>query len=370
MGGCKKQTDTNPSSERKINFDYEDGASMGYVVGGKWNRTNLKWYVEKWCNTLSQAETREMMVKAFKQWSDVSALTFSEASGIGQADIVISFGDNRHYTNVISGWCTSDFNVVWKNYGTLAHAWFPTSPYLPGDIHFCDLHKWAPYGSIDNSSVSLLSVAIHEIGHSIGINHSQEPEAIMYASYNPQNIKYSLAQDDINAVRALYPQNSGGGTGGTGGGTSSFTIGQQYGGGVIFYIDASGQHGLIAASNDQGSGIRWNNGSFSSTSAQSTSDGSFNTTQIIIEQGNTGSYAAKRCRDYRGGGYTDWYLPAKDQLNILHSKKGIVGGFTNSNYWSSTQFQSSNAWQQDFNDGSQAIFGQDATANIRAIRSF
>ena len=71
----------------------------------------------------------------------------------------------------------------------------------------------------------------------------------------------------------------------------------------------------------------------------------------ITTQGNTGSYAAKLCRDYRGGGFSDWYLPAKDELNLLYAQKSLVGGFVNEIYWSSSEFDTGDAWVQDFTDG-------------------
>jgi len=197
---------TSPTPQNpEILFDYKDAAPMSFVIQGKWNKTNLTWYVEKWCNTLSQSDTRLILKKALAAWSDVSTLTFSEVGSISQADIVILFGDNNHFTSVNNSWCPYNFNVVWKNTGTLAHTYNPppNGP-LAGDLHFCDLHKWSPYGETNGASISLLSVAIHEIGHAIGIDHSSDAQAIMYAYYNFQNIKSTLSKDDITAVQFLY----------------------------------------------------------------------------------------------------------------------------------------------------------------------
>ena len=108
--------------------------------------------------------------------------------------------------------------------------------------------------------------------------------------------------------------------------SSHFSIGQKYGGGIIFYIDNSEEHGLIAASNDLGSKIQWHNGHFIKINCTSTENGSGNTDKIIEKQGE-GFYAAKLCKDYRGGGFTDWYLPAIDELIRLYSQKNVVGNF-------------------------------------------
>jgi hypothetical protein len=149
-------------------------------------------------------------------------------------------------------------------------------------------------------------------------------------------------------------------------------IGTSYQGGIIFNIDAKGEHGFIAATSDQAITDPWWNGSFITTGATSTSNGSANTTAIINAQGNSGTYAAKLCRDFRGGGYQDWFLPSKDQLNNLLSQKTLVGNFTYQIYWSSSEYDLGEAWVQDFETGEQYLDNISDAANVhtRAIRAF
>lgn len=153
---------------------------------------------------------------------------------------------------------------------------------------------------------------------------------------------------------------------------TTFFIGQSYGGGIIFYIDGTGQHGYISSLNDQFPGIIWYNGSFVLTNAINNIDGSGNTTQIINVQGlGPGSYAARICREFNGGGFTDWFLPAKDQLNILYNQKTVIGGFAgNVYYWSSTEYDIDNAWMQNFSGGQMNYYTKSSTNYIRAIRFF
>jgi hypothetical protein len=153
-------------------------------------------------------------------------------------------------------------------------------------------------------------------------------------------------------------------------------LGTSYQGGIIFSLDATGKHGLIAAIDDQSSTAPWWNGSFISsfitTGATSITDGSANTDAIIQVQGNNGSYAAKVCRDYSGGGFNDWFLPSKDQLNILYGQKTLVGNFSTDIYWSSTESEDGFTWVQYFIDGGQHINSTADLSNFhtRAIRSF
>jgi len=146
-------------------------------------------------------------------------------------------------------------------------------------------------------------------------------------------------------------------------------IGDHIGGGIVFYVDASGQHGLMAAEADMAA-IPWSNGTSILTGANSATDGLSNTTLLNSTYGQTSFYAARICKEYFGGGISGWFLPSKDQLNQLYLQKNIIGGFSNSNYWSSTEADTNNAWVQDFGAGSQGTSIKTVGVAIRAIRSF
>ena len=148
-------------------------------------------------------------------------------------------------------------------------------------------------------------------------------------------------------------------------------IGESYGGGIVFYVYDNGQHGLIAATADQSTGIQWYNGSNNVTNAvrDGISAGIFNTERIISNQGG-GAYAAQICANYKGGNYGDWYLPSKYELNLLYQQKTVVGGFANGNYWSSSEVDNYYAWFQSFSNGLQTNLNKYYSVYVRAIRAF
>ncbi len=167
-----------------------------------------------------------------------------------------------------------------------------------------------------------------------------------------------------------------------------FAVGDAAFGGKIAYILVSTDpgynkdvvHGLVAAVNDQttNNGLEWNNGNdYSLIGATGTAIGTglANTNKIIAFQGNTFSYAAKICTDYNGGGFTDWYLPSKDELNKLYLNRNLIGGFllmsTQPYYWSSSENNSYAVWAADFYNGGTATLGDKSFSFfVRPIRNF
>lgn len=152
--------------------------------------------------------------------------------------------------------------------------------------------------------------------------------------------------------------------------SNALYVGQTFGGGVIFYLDGTGQHGLIAAPEDQSDSIKW---SYSFYRTYATDDavgrGQVNTTSIINTLG-TGNYAASMCGSLIYNGYNDWFLPSKNELLLLYQQRNVIGGFTNDYYWSSTEYDTINAWYLYFPYGPQYYAKKDNNARIRAVRAF
>ena len=206
---------------------------------------------------------------------------------------------------------------------------------------------------------------------------------------------YTTSISGLSAVTTYYAKAYATNTAGTTyGPTISFTtpvapiaVGDSYGGGKVFYIFqpadqgyvANETHGLIAATVDQSTGIRWYNSNRGNETTGATATaigtGKSNTDKIInVQQGSLNWYAAGVARDYKGGGYTDWYLPSRDELNLLYTQKVMVGGFSNAYYWTSTETSIGDAhFTIFFNgtnypccEGSQKYYYN----SVRAIRKF
>ncbi len=148
-------------------------------------------------------------------------------------------------------------------------------------------------------------------------------------------------------------------------------IGNKFQGGVIFYIDASGQHGLIAAPSDQGTATPWGCYETEIPGADGTAIGAgFQNTSDIIAGCAKQGIAARLCANLVLDGYSDWFLPSKDELNKLFLSKLKVGGFSNNIYWSSTEASKYVAWYQNFNFGFQNDNHKEGTHYVRAVRAF
>ena len=150
-----------------------------------------------------------------------------------------------------------------------------------------------------------------------------------------------------------------------------YAIGQNRLGGVIFYIDGTGQHGLISATNDQSTGAQWGcYGTFIGGTATAIGTGKTNTTRIVNLCSEAGR-AARICDDLVLGGYSDWFLPSKDELNQMYLQKATIGGFADYYYYSSTELNEYYASYQLFSNGSQTLSSYRwSSYYVRAIRAF
>ncbi|KAJ8042876.1 Matrix metalloproteinase-14 [Holothuria leucospilota] len=161
-----------------------------FVAYGGWNRNHITYGVGQYSNKTSHKYQDEAFRRAFQIYQDATVLSF-ERKRDKNVDILISFfasyrdhGDGKPFDG--------PGNVV-------AHAAFPFDPVLSGDIHFDDDENWSPL-----SAFNLVAVAAHEIGHSLGLAHSNVLGAIMYPVYFNGAFDFKLHPDDILGIESLY----------------------------------------------------------------------------------------------------------------------------------------------------------------------
>ncbi|MCX6303541.1 MAG: DUF1566 domain-containing protein [Bacteroidetes bacterium] len=151
-----------------------------------------------------------------------------------------------------------------------------------------------------------------------------------------------------------------------------YAVGQNRMGGIIFYIDGTGQHGFISAASDQSTGAQW--GCYTlilGGTSSAIGSGQSNTTHIVNVCSEAG-IASRICNDLVLGGFSDWFLPSKDELNQMYLQKTAIGGFADSYYWSSSEYNEYYAWFQLFTDGSQNLSGnyKYIPKYVRCVRTF
>jgi hypothetical protein len=154
--------------------------------------------------------------------------------------------------------------------------------------------------------------------------------------------------------------------------TTGFAIGQNFGGGIIFYLDGTGQHGLIAAPGDQSSGTWGCYGTLIGGTSTAIGTGQANTTAIVNGCSELGT-AARICTDLILNGYNDWFLPSRDELHEIYLKQGLIGGFNwEPGYWSSSAGGSETSawWQSYYYNGDPDWRQKWQTFLVRAVRAF
>ncbi|KAM4678106.1 matrix metalloproteinase-21-like isoform 1-T3 [Discoglossus pictus] len=167
----------------------DNKATLGNKPFMGFSRSTLKWRLmgEGYSMQLSILQQRRILALAFRMWSEVIPVQFEEDLTGDDIDIRIGFGTGQHLG------CSQAFDGVGQQF---AHAW-----YL-GDIHFDDdEHFGAP---TSEQGISLLKVAVHEIGHALGLSHINRSGSVMQPNYTPQERHFELDWEDRKAVQEKY----------------------------------------------------------------------------------------------------------------------------------------------------------------------
>lgn len=146
-------------------------------------------------------------------------------------------------------------------------------------------------------------------------------------------------------------------------------------GGLVFFDKgyvSDGWRYLEVAPLDQDGKVQWQNDDDMDIPTRSGFGGGKLNTELIIAAQGSGNYAASLCSNLEFGGFSDWFLPSRDELAMIYAnlRQADLGGFSSSPYWSSSQYDDYSAWKQNFSDGYQTDLGKSNYIFVRACRAF
>lgn len=158
-------------------------------TGDTWDNRNLRWFLQT--GTPDITDEAATLQRAFDTWAAPVPLTFTQVDAAANADLVVEWLTGDHGDNMpFDGSGAGGFNIF-------AHAFFPED----GRIHFDEAESWGHTHGL--GTVDLESVALHEIGHALGLRHSGLSDAVMFFAINSQRRR--LHEVDVRGIKSLYP---------------------------------------------------------------------------------------------------------------------------------------------------------------------
>ncbi len=158
----------------------------------RWDKGAMTYAFVQFTADLPRATVRAAIRQAFALWSQAAMFSFSEVQG--SADMIVAFAAGNHGDGAQNAFDGAS--------GVLAHAFYPPprGGDFAGDIHFDDAEPWTV--ALPPTGIDLVTVAAHEIGHALGLEHSADANALMYAYYGGEHRR--LGADDVTRIQSLY----------------------------------------------------------------------------------------------------------------------------------------------------------------------
>lgn len=200
MLACSFTIPTSSSAGVQFRFDElpskadQSSAIANYEAISAWDKNDITYAFVNGTDQLAGDTERDAVRRAFDLWAAQTPLTFTEVSDSSTADISIGWAVGDH----------GDGDPFDGPGDVLAHSTFP-NPYDKSQVflHFDDDEQWV---DSDTQDVDLETVAAHEIGHTLGLAHSSDPNALMFPSYSgPHRF---LDQDDVAGAQSIYGASS------------------------------------------------------------------------------------------------------------------------------------------------------------------
>uniref|UniRef100_A0AC35GP40 Peptidase metallopeptidase domain-containing protein n=1 Tax=Panagrolaimus sp. PS1159 TaxID=55785 RepID=A0AC35GP40_9BILA len=172
-----------------IVFIFVFGIIFSATNAYRWKKNPVTFSVQNYTSTLSSNQIRDGVTQAFNIWSKVIPLDFKECCG-NSADILLSF---KPLDGTLVGWT----NYKWNGDGAFYHA----------DTYFNNRNSW---GLKDPRKTDIIAVAVHEIGHALGLTgHSGDSNSVMnsWIKWTDGNGNYrypQLSSSDISNIQNLY----------------------------------------------------------------------------------------------------------------------------------------------------------------------
>ncbi len=177
------------------------GIMPKYVVRGDgWDgpglgAADLKYFFVNGTGDVANSDEQAQVERALAEWARYADLAFTRTTFAGQTrtiDIRWATGDHGDGT---------PFDGL---AGVLAHAFYPAGAgveSLAGDLHFDDAETW---GIAPGTGLDVFTIALHELGHTLGLNHSTDTNAVMYGLIYPTTVHAGLKPDDIAGIQTIY----------------------------------------------------------------------------------------------------------------------------------------------------------------------